>query len=230
MEALILCPGVLCDPALWDAQISGLADVAEISVADCTLDDSIAAMAARLLEQAPDRFALAGLSMGGYVAQEVMRQAPDRVTRLALLDTTARLDTEAAHLRRVDLVALAKRGKFRGVTPRLLPLFIHEDRLEDEALTSAVMAMAERVGSEAFIRQQTAVMGRPDGRGDLARIACPTLVLCGRQDQLTPLEAHVEMADAIPGADLVVFGQCGHLPTMERPADTTAAMRAWLSR
>lgn len=228
-QHLILCPGVLCDAALWRAQIDGLADAADVQVADCTLDESIAAMANRLLDQAPDRFALAGLSMGGYVAQEVMRQAPERVTRLALLDTTARLDTEPARQRRIDLMALAKRGKFRGVTPKLLPLFIHTDRLDDQPLTEAVMAMAQRVGSDAFIRQQTAVMGRADGRADLARIACPTLVLCGRQDQLTPLDAHLEMADAIPGADLVVFGSCGHLPTMERPDDTTKAMRAWLT-
>lgn len=228
-QHLILCPGVLCDAALWLAQIDGLADIADVHVADCTLDDSIAAMAKRLLDQAPERFALAGLSMGGYVAQEVMRQAPERVTRLALLDTTARLDTEPARQRRVDLIALAKRGKFRGVTPKLLPLFIHTDRLDDQPLTEAVMAMAQRVGSDAFIRQQTAVMGRADGRADLGRIDCPTLVLCGRQDQLTPLDAHLEMADAIPGADLVVFGSCGHLPTMERPDDTTKAMRAWLS-
>lgn len=228
-ETLILCPGVLCDAELWRAQIDGLADLADIRVADCTLDDSIAAMAGRLLDGAPDKFALAGLSMGGYVVQEVMRMAPERVTRLALLDTSARLDDEPVVQRRRDLIALAGRGKFRGVTPKLLPMLIHTDRLDDTELTDAVMAMAERVGAEAFLRQQTAVLGRVDGRGDLARIDCPTLVLCGRQDQLTPLDAHFEMAEAIPGADLVVFGDCGHLPTMERPERTTAAMRAWLT-
>jgi len=227
-DSLILCPGVLCDAALWRAQLDGLADIAEIKVADCTLDDSIAAMARRLLDQAPDRFALAGLSMGGYVVQEVMRVAPERVTRLALLDTSARQDTAPAKQRRRDLIELAGRGKFRGVTPKLLPLLVHSDRLDDKDLTTAVMAMADRVGAEAFLNQQTAVIGRVDGRADLARVTCPTLVLCGRQDQLTPLDAHLEMAEAIPGADLVVLGHCGHLPTMERPDDTTAAMRAWL--
>ena len=227
---LILCPGVLCDAELWRAQIDGLADLAEIRVADCTLDDAITAMAERLLAGAPDRFALAGLSLGGYVAQEVVRRAPERVTRLALLDTSARQDDAAVTQRRRDLIALAGRGKFRGVTPKLLPLLIHNGRLEDTALTNAVMAMAERVGAEAFLRQQTAVMGRADGRADLARIHCPTLVMCGRQDQLTPLDAHLEMAAAIPGADLVVLGDCGHLPTMERPDRATAAMRAWLAK
>lgn len=229
-ETLILCPGLLCDSELWRAQIAGLADLADITVADFTRDDSIAGMASRLLDQAPDRFALAGLSMGGYVAQEVMRQAPERVTRLGLLDTMARLDTEIARQRRLDLMALAERGKFRGVTPKLLPLFIHSDRLTDEPLTTAVMEMAGRIGADVFLRQQTAVMGRVDGRDDLKRISCPTMVLCGRQDQLTPLEEHLKMAEAIPGADLVVLGHCGHLPTMERPDDTTAAMRAWLTK
>jgi len=227
-ETLILCPGVLCDAELWRAQLDGLADLVEIKVADCTLDDTIGAMARRLLDDAPDRFALAGLSMGGYVVQEVMRLAPEKVTRLALLDTSARQDTAPAQRRRRDLIALAGRGKFRGVTPKLLPMLIHSDRLDDDDLTNAVMAMADRVGSEAFLKQQTAVIDRVDGRADLARITCPTLVLCGRQDQLTPLDAHLEMAEAIPGADLVVLGRCGHLPTMERPDDTTAAMRAWL--
>ncbi len=229
-ETLLLCPGVLCDAELWHAQMDGLGDLVEIKVADCTLDDSIDAMARRLLDEAPSRFALAGLSMGGYVAQAVMRLAPERVSRLALLDTSARLDTAPVQQRRRDLIALAGRGKFRGVTPKLLPLLIHPDRLDDEDLTTSIMAMADRVGAKAFLKQQTAVIGRVDGRGDLARIACPALVLCGRQDQLTPLDAHLEMAEAMPGADLVVLGDCGHLPTMERPDQTTAALRAWLTK
>lgn len=229
-ETLILCPGVLCDAELWRAQIDGLADLVDVKVADCTLDDSIDAMARRLLENAPDRFALAGLSMGGYVAQAAMRLAPERITRLALLDTSARQDTESVLQRRRDLIALAGRGKFRGVTPKLLPLLIHTDRLDDAELTSAVMAMADRVGANAFLKQQTAVIGRVDGRADLARVACPALVLCGRQDQLTPLDVHLEMAEAIPGADLVVLGTCGHLPTMERPDLTTSALRTWLTK
>ncbi len=226
---LVLCPGLLCDAALWRHQIENLADIADITVGDFTIDDSLPGMASRLLATAPERFALAGLSMGGYVAQEIIRQAPERVTRLALLDTSARADTPEQTKRRRDLMDLAGRGRFRGVTPQLMPLLIHPDRLEDEPLTQAIMAMAENVGPEAFLRQQTAIAARPDGRGDLAGIACPTLVLCGRQDRLTPVEVNIEIAEGIPGADLVILGDCGHMTTMERPEATTAAMRVWLT-
>ena len=227
---LILCPGLLCDPALWRAQIDGLQDCTTLHIADFTTDDSITAMAERVLDAAPDTFALAGLSMGGYVAQEIVRQAPERVSRLALLDTSARVDSETVSRRRQDFIALAGRGRFRGVTPKLMPLLIHPERLDDAALTDDIQAMAERVGGDAFLRQQKVIQARVDGREDLRRIRCPTLVLCGREDQLTPLDAHIEMAENIPGADLVVLGRCGHMSTMERPGDVTAALRNWLLR
>ena len=227
---LILCPGLLCDPALWRAQIDGLQECVSLLVADFTLDDSITAMAERVLGVAPDTFALAGLSMGGYVAQEIVRQAPERVSHLALLDTSARQDSETVSRRRQDLIALAGRGRFRGVTPKLMPMLVHPERLDDTALTDDIQAMVERVGGEAFLRQQKAIQGRVDGREDLARITCPTLVLCGREDQLTPLDAHIEMAENIPGADLVVLGRCGHMSAMERPDDVTTALRNWLLR
>ena len=147
----------------------------------------------------PERFALAGLSMGGYVCFEVLRRAPERVQRLALLDTKADPDSEAQTGRRRDLIALAERGQFKGVTPRLLPLLIHEARLEEAPLTELViMDMAEAVGKAGFLRQQQAIMGRPDSRPLLVRIACPTLVLCGRQDRLTPVEHHTAMAAGHP--------------------------------
>jgi pimeloyl-ACP methyl ester carboxylesterase len=119
-------------------------------------------------------------------------------------------------------------GHFKGVTPRLLPQLLHPAHLADPALTEPVMAMAERVGPEAFLRQQTAIMGRRDGRADLARIACPALVLCGKQDLLTPPELHEEMAAAIPGATLVTIEQCAHLSPIEQPAQVNAALRRWL--
>jgi pimeloyl-ACP methyl ester carboxylesterase len=229
-QALVLLPGLLCDAALWAAQLEALAGVASPVVADLTRHDSIGAMAEAVLRAAPGRFALAGLSMGGYVAQEVMRRAPERVTRLALLDTSARADTEAQRKRRGDLLALAGRGHFKGVTPRLLPMLVHPARLADEALTASVMAMAERVGPEAFLRQQQAIMARPDSRPDLPRVACPTLVLCGRQDALTRLERPEEMAALIAPAELVVIEDCGHLSTLERPGEVSAALRRWLGR
>ncbi len=226
---LVLLPGLLCDATLWRHQCENLADIADITVGDLTGHDCFADLAEAVLASAPDRFALAGLSMGGYVAQEIMRRAPARVSRLALLDSSARADSAAHAKRRRGLIELAGKGRFKGVTVRLLPYLIHPDRLEDEALTGAVMAMAEAVGKEAYLRQQQALLTRPDGRADLARIDCPTLVLCGRQDALTPLDLHEEMAAAIPGARLVVVDDCGHLSTMESPETVTAAMRDWLT-
>ena len=166
--------------------------------------------------------------MGGYVALAIMRAAPRRVTRLALVDTAARADTPEQTERRHALVEMTKLGKFRGVTPRLLPLLVHTDRLEDKTVTDIIMAMAERVGAEAFRRQQTAIMKRPDARELLAHIACPTLVMCGRQDMITPLDRSQEMAALIPGATLVVVEHCGHIPQLECAAQATEAMRTWL--
>src|SRR4051794_7923643 len=225
---LVLLPGLLCDSALWSHQTRYLREVADIMVADLTGCDSISALAAEVLAKAPPRFAVAGLSMGGYVALEIMRQAPERVIKLALLDTNARADTYEQRRRRQVLMALAGRGEFRGVTPRLLPMLIHPDRTGEEELTGEVRAMAERVGRDAFLRQQTLIMERPDSRPMLPQVACPMLVLCGRQDAISTLEMHVEMADAIPGARLAIVEECGHLASLERPHATTVLMRDWL--
>lgn len=230
MQTLILLPGLLCDAALWAHQEQYLADIADIRIADLTLDDSLETMAARILADAPEKFALAGLSMGGYAALAVLRAAPQRVTRLALLDTAATPDTKEQSTRRRILMQLAQSGQFKGVTPRLLPLLLHPDRVNEEPLAEAVMAMAERVGLDAFLRQQRAIMTRADARPELPGIRVPTMVICGRQDALTPLARSQEMAGAIPSAQLAVIEECGHLSTMERPQAATALMRLWLSQ
>ena len=228
--SLVLVPGLLCDAALWRGQVEDLADIAQPWIADVTRDDSMTAMARRVLAEAPPgRVALAGLSMGGYVAQAIMREAPDRVERLALLDTSAMADTAEQTARRRGLIDLAEKGEFHGVTPRLLPLFLHPDRLMDKPLTDAVMAMTERVGKDAFLRQQCAIMGRPDNRSNLPKIDCQTVVICGRQDQMTPLGRSEEIASLIPHARLEIIEDCGHLTTMERPWETSVAMRQWLT-
>ena len=228
---LALLPGLLCDHALWSAQVKGLSDIAESRVADFTTQDSVEEMARSVLAMMPEgRFALAGLSMGGYVALEVMRQAPEQIERFALLDTTARPDTDEQKRRRRGLLSLADKGQFKGVTPRLLPLLLSKRFLEVEAVTSVVMAMAERVGKEAFKGQQRAIMNRPDSRPLLPGIKVPTLILCGAEDALTPPDRHKEMAEAIPGADLVILGGAGHLAPLERPDAVTRALRAWLRR
>lgn len=226
---LALLPGLLCDARLWRPQIDGLSDLIDPRVADLTQDDSITAMAERTLAGLPERFALAGLSMGGYVALEILRIAPARVTRLALLDSSAIADRPEDSQRRRDLLALADRGQFKGVTRQLLPRLIHRDRLEEEALTSVIYAMADAVGKAGFVRQQTAIMGRSDKRSLLPSIRVPTFVVVGRQDVLTPPALAMELAAGIPEARLEVLEDCGHLATLERPAETTAALRRWLS-
>jgi len=226
---LALLPGLLLDASFWKHQVAALGEEADIWVADFTNQDSVGEMAESVLAAMPPRFALCGLSMGGYVAQEVMRRAPERVERLALLDTKARPDDAAATARRRGLIELAQKGEFKGVTPRLLPLLIHESRLEDEALTGHILAMAEAIGRDAFLRQQKAILDRPDFRPLLAQIRCPTLVLCGRQDQLTPVDAHLEMAAGIADARLVVLDDCGHLPPLELPERTNSELRRWLA-
>ncbi|MBI3708538.1 MAG: alpha/beta fold hydrolase [Proteobacteria bacterium] len=227
---LILLPGLLCDRALWAPQIAALSDIADIGVADLSQADTMSSMADTVLAMAPERFALAGLSMGGYVAFEVFLRAPHRISRLALLDTQAGVSSPAAVERARALMKLAERGEFKGVTHRLLPLLIHPSRMSDAALTATVMAMTARVGRDAYLRQQLALLGRVDSRPGLARITCPTLVLCGREDQLTPVERHREMAADIANARLVVVDECGHLSPLERPDEVNRAMRIWLSQ
>lgn len=226
---LVLLPGLLLDRRLFAVQIEGLGDVAEITVGDLARHDRIGAQARAVLDAAPPRFALAGLSMGGYVAFEIMRRAPDRVTRLALLDTQARADDEAARERRVAQIALAERGEFAAVKEQLMPGWVHPARRGDGHLVDLLFAIADAIGPEGFVRQQRAIMSRPDSRPVLAAIACPTLVLCGREDATTPVDRHEEMAAAIPDATLVVLPNAAHLTPLERPAAVTAQLRCWLT-
>jgi len=227
---LVLIPGLLCDALLWRSQVEALEPDFQCWVADHTRSDTIAGVASDVLLDAPfERFALAGLSMGGYVAFEIVRRAAYRVQRLALLDTSARADTSEQRGKREAFIAFAKRGRFAGVTQLLLPLYVHGDRLGDPELVNTLKEMARNIGRDAFIRQEQAIMSRPDSLPLLAAIACPTLVLCGRQDALTPLERHEEIARGISGATLKVLERCGHLSPLERPAEVTEALRAWLA-
>jgi pimeloyl-ACP methyl ester carboxylesterase len=226
---LILLPGLLCNADLWRAQIARFSGEVDVDVPDLSLDDTISAMAARVLKSAPDRFALAGLSMGGYVAFEILRQAPERVERLALLDTSARADTPETLARRKSLISLAETGRFKGVTSRLMPSFVHPDRLNDAELTKVVIGMAEKTGRDGYMRQQTAIIGRQDSRRTLTQIRAPTLVVCGADDQVTPLELSREMATDIPNSRLVVLERCGHLAPLERPDEVNSAFARWLA-
>ena len=225
---VVLVPGLGCSARLYAPQAPALWRFGPVTVADHTRDETMDGVAARILAAAPPRFALAGLSMGGYIAFAILRRAAERVVKLALLDTSARPDTTEQAERRKTLIDLARSGRFAEVNEILWPLVVHRARHGDAALKSVFLAMADDVGAEAFVRQQTALMGRPDSRPMLASIRCPTLVLVGDADELTPPDRSEEMAAAIPGAHLVTVPDCGHLSTLERPEAVTAALVDWI--
>jgi pimeloyl-ACP methyl ester carboxylesterase len=225
---IVLVAGLNCSARLYADQIPVLWQFGPVVVADHRRDDSMAAMARRILAAAPPRFALAGLSMGGYIAFEILRQAPERVARLALLDTGARAETPERTEQRKPLIALARSGRFAEIFESQYPTLVHRSRHNDAALMAAVRTMNEETGPEAYLRQQAAIMSRPDSRPGLAAIACPTLVLVGDSDEPTPPDLAREMASAIPGAKLVVVPECGHLSTMERPQAVNKALVEWM--
>jgi pimeloyl-ACP methyl ester carboxylesterase len=224
----LLLPGLAVTARLYQEQIPALWQFGPVMVADHRRDDSIAAIARRVLDQAPPRFSLLGLSMGGYIAFELLRQAPQRVARLALLDTTARPDAPLQSARRRELIELARSGHFGDIADLSYPLLVHPDRLGDQPLRELLRSMAQDTGADAYIRQQTAIMHRSDSRPDLAAIGCPTLVLVGDADQLTPPALAQEIAAGIAGAQLTVVPASGHLTTLEQPQRVSAALVQWL--
>ncbi len=226
---LVLLSGLLNDGALWQHQIRFLEGSAACHVADTTRHERIDAIAKDVLQHAPPQFALAGLSMGGYVAFEIMRQAPERVLKLCLFDTSARPDTDEQRERRRLLLIMAQRGQFKGVTPRLLPMLIHPDRIHDIELTDIITSMAERMGRDVFRNQQTAIMHRIDSRPYLKDIQCPVQVIGGRQDALTPPEIVREIAEGIINARFDIIEHSGHLPPLEKPDEVNMLMRRWLA-
>jgi pimeloyl-ACP methyl ester carboxylesterase len=224
----LLIPGLLCTPRLYLEQLPALWRLGPVMVADHTRDDSVAGIARRILSHAPPRFALVGLSMGGYIAFEILRQAPERVAKLALLDTTARPDLpEQTEQRRIQ-IDLARGGRFGDIARLLFPRFVAVAHQGDRALQAIVRTMAEDTGPEAFIRQQAAIIGRLDSRPGLAAIRCPTLVLVGEQDTLTPPDRAAEITAAIPSARQIVVPDCGHLSTLEQPQAVARALADFL--
>ena len=230
LPALLLLPALISDARMWLPQINGLASAARTAVADLTGADTMAALASAVLAKAPPGpFALAGLSMGGYVAFEIMRQAPERVMALALLDTSARADTPEATENRRKAMTRAD-SDFGGVIADLLPRLVASAGGNDKSINDVLTSMAWDAGKEVFKRQQTAIIGRADSRALLGHIRCPTLVLCGREDSITPPAIHEEMASAIAGAELRVVDRCGHISTLGQAAEVTAALQHWLAR
>ena len=225
---IVLIPGLLASPRMYAPQVPQLWRTGPVMIADHTRDDSMAGIARRILSAAPARFALVGLSMGGYIAFEILRQAPERIAKVALLDTSARADApEQTAMRRAQM-ALAAQGQLAEVVEQQFPRLVHRARRADGALREVFTLMAEEVGAAGFIRQQTAISGRSDSRPTLGSIRCPTLVLVGEGDELTPPERAAEIAAGIPGARLTTVPHCGHMSTLVQPDEVARALLEWL--
>ena len=225
---LVLLPGHMCDARLFGPLLEALPGLPSL-VGDLTADDNVAAMARRVLATAPQRFALLGLSMGGIIAFEILRQAPERVARLALLDTNPLPESEDRSSARLEVMRIVAAGGLQSVvTERLKPAYLASANRDERPLLELIVDMALKLGPAVFDRQARALLERPDSRELLNDIRVPTLVLCGREDALCPVAVHEAMAAAIPGATLVIVDEAGHLPTLERPAAVNAAVRRWL--
>lgn len=234
MEHLLLLPGLVCDRGVWQQQIDALSDVAACSCADYESFDSLPVMASALLAKAPGRFSVAGHSMGGRIALEIYRRAPDRVARLALLNTgylplAAGAAGEEERRKRGELVALAESQGMPAMLERWLPPMIDSRRRGDTALVNSIIEMMSRKTPEIFAAQVRALLGRPDASAVLEQIHCPALLITGREDGWSGPAQHAAMASKIAASKLVVVPDCGHMSTMERPAEVSAALRAWLA-
>ncbi|WP_186102092.1 alpha/beta fold hydrolase [Burkholderia gladioli] len=229
MTPIVLIPGLLCTAEVFAPQIPALWPYGPVTVASTLEGDSIAAMAAAILANAPPRFALAGFSMGGYLAHEILRRAPERVTRLALLSTSARADQPIQIEMRQALLEAATLGDYDTVLANATLNTAHVSLRRDPVFAATKRRMAADIGRAAFARQTAAVIGRPDSRRELPSIAVPSLVLVGDSDPVTPPEFAREMAEAIPGAKLVIVSECGHTSPLERPEAVNAALRDWLA-
>lgn len=231
MSAVLLLPGMMLDARSFAHQIAEMGKSHEVHLADLTAHASVEALATSVLREAPASFALVGLSMGGIVALEIVRRSPERVTHLALLDTTPLADSPSRGALRLEHMAQVEAGELRQViATSMQPLYLAARNRQRHALLSEILEMGLDMGPETFLRQSRALSDRRDSRDSLAEIGCPTLVLCGREDQLCPVMLHVEMATAIPRANLVVLSDAGHLSSMECPEEVTAQIEILLER
>jgi pimeloyl-ACP methyl ester carboxylesterase len=226
-KKLVLIPGLVCDAAVWRHQAAHLADVADISVPPVTQGDNIADMARIVLDAAPPQFVLAGFSMGGYVALEMLRQQPRRISRLALLDTSARADTPQKIEWRRKVIDMCESGKFGAVIDSMMPMLLHPDQ-QDGPLPKFVREMAARVGAEVYVRRQRAIGSRRDSRDLLRDAGQPVRTICGRQDEMSTVNDHVEIAELAPHGRFSLIEECGHMTILERPHAATALLRDWL--
>ncbi len=224
---VLLLPGLLCDRTVWTHQIRAIEHFAEVIVPDFRYVDSITSMARIALDRAPASFSVAGHSMGARVAIELFRMAPDRVERIALLDTGVHPRGPTEESKRGELVEIARSQGMEAMAARWLPPMLHPDH---GALLEPLTDMVKRSTPETFANQQRALLNRPEARAVLPLIKCPALVLCGRQDVWSPVSQHEEIAAAIPHAKLVIVEDSGHMSPIEQPEAVTNALLDWLSQ
>ena len=227
MTPFLLVPGLNCDARVYAGIANVLWQTGPVTVANHFKGATMEEIAAAILATAPPSFALAGFSMGGYIVFEMLRQAPERVTKLALLDTTVRPDTPEATENRRRNIALAEKGRFIEAFDATHPKSVHPDNAASEDIYATSRAMAEANGPERYVVHQRAIIGRPDSRPDLPRIKVPTLILVGEADQITPPDAAEEMHRGIAASTLVVIPRAGHMSPIEQPQVVQAAMRQW---
>ncbi|MXQ08100.1 alpha/beta fold hydrolase [Alphaproteobacteria bacterium GH1-50] len=226
---LLLVPGMMCDARLFGPQIAALSADRQVTVPGIDGHDTMDALAAEILEDAPPRFCLAGLSMGGIVAMEMLRQAPDRIAGLALLDTNPLAEADRVKARRAGQMDRVAAGGLRAVMrDEMKPLYLADGPDRNDIL-ALCMDMAEALGPEVFLRQSRALRDRIDQTETLALYRGPALVLCGRHDALCPVHRHELMHSLMPQSHLQVIEEAGHLPTLECPDKTTAALSHWLA-
>ncbi|MCV3270427.1 alpha/beta fold hydrolase [Roseobacter sinensis] len=229
-EPLVLLPGLMCDARLFGPQIAELSADTAVMVAPITQGERIEEIASGLLDQLPVRFALAGLSMGGIVAMEILRRAPDRVSRIALMDTNPLAETPQVAAAREPQIVAARTGRMLDVMrDEMKPNYLAPGPYRQEVL-DLVMDMADALGPEVFVRQSRALQRRRDQQSTLRKCKVPALVLCGAHDALCPVKRHEAMSELIPYATLRVLEQSGHLPTLEQPGETTQALRDWMQQ
>src|SRR5210317_1120773 len=221
---VLLLPGMMCDARLWAPQAEAL-DL-PVFHADTTNADNFGEMARVVLADAPPTFAMAGLSMGGILAFEIWRQAPERVTHMALLDTTPHPDTPTKRNTRLEQINIAIQGGLRELAVESLkPMYLAECNRDDEDLLDVILDMALSMGPSTFEKQSLALKDRVDSLPILATISCPTAVICGKEDLLCPVDAHELIATEIPSATFTVINDCGHIATLERPDAVTRALQ-----
>lgn len=228
---LILLPGLAADATMWEAQCAALAAWRPL-VSDVHMQphETVEAMAAALLSAHGGPLVLCGASMGGMIAMEAARQAPARVTGLALLGTTARPETPEMRQLRETAIELFSQGRLMEVIEANVGFAFHPEQARDAVLVRSYLDFVERAGAEQLIAQNRAVITRPDARTHLPALRCATLVVCGDSDQLTPPECSQEIAQLVPGAELAMVARCGHMLTMEKPDVVSAILRGWLER